>query len=297
MGPPPPAVPQWWWRIHLLKTPKSSSPHVPGTARLYDDNSLPASTAQRTHLKHGRDNILLVPWPSNSPNDPLNWPLWKRDLTLFILCFCSATPAIVGPAVAGVLVKEFHTSYSMVSRWSGWQFWASGIASLIASAVSDWERSRSLDEMKQPATSAQTETKKKFLEELSLYNGRFSSEPLYKSLLAPFVLFLYPATLWSFLFQRTFITSFILAQLFTGPPYNTQLGYMYAAPFIGAIVSYFAAGVFSDFLTKFMARRNNNIYEPELRILLVIPVAIVALPGIYAFGYTTEVAASSRLAS
>jgi MFS family permease len=33
-------------------------------------------------------------------------------------------------------VKEFHTSYAMVSRWSGWQFWASGIAGLIASVVS-----------------------------------------------------------------------------------------------------------------------------------------------------------------
>ncbi|KAA8894039.1 major facilitator superfamily domain-containing protein [Sphaerosporella brunnea] len=424
-----------------------SRPHVPGTVRLYDDaSSASFSTAQQhTHLKHGRDNILLVPQPSNSPNDPLNWPPWKRDLTLFILCFCSATSAIVGPAVApvaGVLVKEFHTSYSMVSRWSGWQFWASGVAGLIALAVSRvWGRrpvyvvsivlvfvgvlwngfsesgnsflgarfveglglgafemlvptsigdlffvhqrgkrvalynlsflgctyfmpvlggyisvhhgwraqfhimaafsglscllafffvpehaynrpaifdtdtssrenlseldqhlasgQEAKDEAKQPVASARTEIKKTFLEELSLYNGRFSSEPVYRSLLAPFVLFLYPATLWSFLFQGTFITwgigvSLILAQLFTAPPYNfgpTQLGYMYAAPFIGAMVSYFAAGAFSDFLAKFMARRNNNIYEPEFRILLVIPVAIVALPGIYAFGYTTEAAA------
>jgi hypothetical protein len=143
-----------------------------------------------------------------------------------------------------------------------------------------------------------TEEKKTFLQELKLYNGHFSDESIVRCLLAPFVLFIYPATIWSFLFQGTFVTwgigvSLILAQLFTAAPYNfnpTQLGYMYAAPFIGAICSYFAAGVFSDVLAKFMAKRNNNIYEPEFRILLVIPVAIIALPGLYAFGYSTEAA-------
>lgn len=33
-------------------------------------------------LKHGTgkfSHILLVPQPSDSPNDPLNWPLWKKD--------------------------------------------------------------------------------------------------------------------------------------------------------------------------------------------------------------------------
>ena len=142
------------------------------------------------------------------------------------------------------------------------------------------------------------EKKRTFAQGLSLYNGRFSDESVVRCLLTPFVLFVYPATLWSFLFQGTYITwgiavSLVLAQLFTAAPYNfnsTQLGYMYAAPFIGSILSYFAAGAFSDVVAKYMAKRNNNIYEPEFRILLVIPVAIVSLPGIFAFGYATEAA-------
>ena len=142
------------------------------------------------------------------------------------------------------------------------------------------------------------EKKRTFLQELSLYNGRFSEESMIRCLLAPFVLFIYPATLWGFLLQGTFISwgiavSLVLAQLFTAPPYSfnpTQLGYMYAAPFIGAVLSYFAAGAFSDVIAKYMAKRNNNIYEPEFRILLVIPIAIVSLPGIFAFGFTTSAA-------
>ena len=38
--------------------------------------------------------------------------------------------------VAGVLVKEFNTTYTEVAKWSGWQFWASGIAGLFSSAFS-----------------------------------------------------------------------------------------------------------------------------------------------------------------
>ena len=47
---------------------------VPGTARLEDINA-----AERhvnvSNLKHTADGIILVPQPSNSPNDPLVPPL------------------------------------------------------------------------------------------------------------------------------------------------------------------------------------------------------------------------------
>lgn len=54
--------------------------------------------------------------------------------------------------------------------------------------------------------SGSEEKKKTFVEELRLYNGRFSDESFFKLLLAPLVLFLYPATLWSFFFQGSFVT-------------------------------------------------------------------------------------------
>ena len=49
-----------------------------------------------TGLKHatGRNkDIVLVPQPSESPRDPLNWPMWKKDLLLLIL---SIDTAVVG---------------------------------------------------------------------------------------------------------------------------------------------------------------------------------------------------------
>lgn len=90
--------------------------------------------------------------------------------------------------------------------------------------------------------------------------------------------------------QQGIGVSIILAQLFAGPPTNfgpEQLGYMYSAPFLGAVLSYLTATYLSDNLAQWMARRNHNIYEPEFRILLVIPTTIFAIPGLFAFGYSS----------
>jgi hypothetical protein len=71
--------------------------HVPGTALLSDkidaDSHHHHGNLDTSRLRHakGRDSdIVLVPQPSRSPNDPLNWPLWKKDLMLFIICIDTA---------------------------------------------------------------------------------------------------------------------------------------------------------------------------------------------------------------
>lgn len=45
---------------------------------------------------------------------------------------------VLGPAVApinAVLVEEFNTTYKVVAKFAGWQFWPAGIAGLVGSAV------------------------------------------------------------------------------------------------------------------------------------------------------------------
>lgn len=73
--------------------------HVPGTALLTD--VLGADTSVLRHDKGRNSDVLLVPQPSNSPNDPLNWPLWKKDVTLFLICIDTA---VVGAWVCTVFV-------------------------------------------------------------------------------------------------------------------------------------------------------------------------------------------------
>lgn len=124
------------------------------------------------------------------------------------------------------------------------------------------------------------------------FNGRKSDESYWKLLLRPFPLFFHPAIFWACLIQGTMIgwTVFIgimLAAIFIGPPLfwdEVKTGYAYAGPFIGAVAGFLVAGGLADWSAKFMTRRNNGIYEPEFRILLVIPQLVFGCAGLFGFG-------------
>lgn len=60
--------------------------HVPGTVLLNDEAA--HSEAITGRMKHGTGrnaHIVLSPQPSEDPNDPLNWPLWKKEVIIAIL--------------------------------------------------------------------------------------------------------------------------------------------------------------------------------------------------------------------
>ena len=52
-------------------------------------NDEAAHAEEKTHdLKHGTGkdaHIVLSPQPSEDPNDPLNWPMWRKELIIVIL--------------------------------------------------------------------------------------------------------------------------------------------------------------------------------------------------------------------
>ncbi len=60
---------------------------VPGTTLFNDDPNAGALRAYEdldiAKLKHGRGkyaHIVLVPQPTDDPNDPLNWPQWRKHM-------------------------------------------------------------------------------------------------------------------------------------------------------------------------------------------------------------------------
>ena len=80
----------------------------------------------------------------------------------------------------------------------------------------------------------------------------------------------------------------VLAAIFLGPPLwfdEVITGYMYTGPFIGAVIGFILSGFFSDYSTKVMIKWNNGIYEPEFRLLLVIPQLVFGAIGLYGFGW------------
>jgi hypothetical protein len=72
---------------------------VPGTVHLVDlDHAL--------HTKHAKEDqeIVLVPTPSDDPDDPLNWPPRRKMLSTFCLALYTWMVGIAGSVVYSVLV-------------------------------------------------------------------------------------------------------------------------------------------------------------------------------------------------
>lgn len=62
---------------------------VPGTSPLNDSGlDVEDASADKSALKHDvSGRIVLVPQPSDSPNDPYNWPRWKKELFMLTVLY------------------------------------------------------------------------------------------------------------------------------------------------------------------------------------------------------------------
>jgi MFS family permease len=133
-------------------------------------------------------------------------------------------------------------------------------------------------------------------QQIAIFNGRKTDESFWKLLLRPFPLFLQPAFLWASLIQGTMIgwTVFIgviMAQFFLGYPLwwdEVKTGYAYVGAFVGAILGFLVAGTLSDWSAKKLTKWNKGVYEPEFRIVLVIPQLIFGCMGLYGWGITAD---------
>ncbi|KAF2857410.1 MFS general substrate transporter [Piedraia hortae CBS 480.64] len=407
--------------------------HVPGTATLDDLNAGPLTAADvhaagDVNAKRGRDGTILVPQPSDDGDDPLNWPLWRRDLLLAILCLLSVLAATLSPLMAATtltLTLYFQRSFTDIALLTGYHLlgvavagfifvasarvwgkrhlyllgaviivvssaWAGasghnynslmaarffqgiGLApfeALVNASVGDlyfvhergkrmalsnlslfggafftpvivgkltatmgWQwtfyllaiftgallplvvlfcpetayvrherfntdtlhskdvEMSDLGSVKptQPSTLISRAT-------LMPFNGRKTNESFFKLLVRPLPLFLHPGVLWACLIQGTLIgwtvlIGIVLAAIMLGPPLlftSVETGYMYTGAFVGALLGFILAGVLSDSSARWMTKLNGGVYEPEFRIILVIPQLIFGCAGLYGFGITS----------
>ncbi|KAH9222545.1 major facilitator superfamily domain-containing protein [Leptodontidium sp. 2 PMI_412] len=146
-------------------------------------------------------------------------------------------------------------------------------------------------------TSASSEPKHSYMHELKIFHGRVCDDPFWKVLCRPLMMLIFPQVLFSF-FAYGLTTSWlivvggVLAQVFTAPPYNftvSQVGLVACSPLIGSIIGAFISGPIADFIIKYMSRRNNGIYEPEFRLLLVFITLIFGGVSFFGFGWSISV--------
>ncbi|KAH8690509.1 putative MFS transporter [Talaromyces proteolyticus] len=129
------------------------------------------------------------------------------------------------------------------------------------------------------------------------WNGRLAHDKWHRVLVRPFILFAYPAVLWSALVYSLSIGWLIVlsesvAHIYQGSQnYNFSAlatGLVYISPFVGGIIGTAVAGRVSDIIVRYMTRLNGGIYEPEFRLVMAIPVALSTAAGLMGFGWSAQ---------
>ena len=132
---------------------------------------------------------------------------------------------------------------------------------------------------------------------LKPYDGRLSPEAWWRIALRPFVLFTYPAILWSAAVYALsvgwlIVLSESVANIYrASSTYNftaLQAGLVYISPFVGGILGTAVAGKISDLIVRFMARQNGGLYEPEFRLVMAIPVTLATTIGLMGYGWSAQ---------
>lgn len=152
-----------------------------------------------------------------------------------------------------------------------------------------------------PAPAAYTDRyrkapKKSYVQSLAPYSGRLSRDSWFRVMFRPFILFAYPAVLWSTVVYSLsvgwlIVLSESVSEIYRTETYNftaLQAGLVYISPFIGGVLGTVVAGKVSDVIVRWMARRNDGVYEPEFRLVMAFPVAISTTIGLMGFGWSAE---------
>lgn len=105
--------------------------------KYYDDNFIPgsinilhSSKGSIESLKQTKDGIILMPQPTDSPNDPLNWSPWRKGwhfaLLSFVTALTAATSNDAGAAqdslneIYGISYDSMNTGAGVLFLFIGW---------------------------------------------------------------------------------------------------------------------------------------------------------------------------------
>ncbi|PHH83084.1 hypothetical protein CDD82_3619 [Ophiocordyceps australis] len=123
-----------------------------------------------------------------------------------------------------------------------------------------------------------------------------TSESLLKTFLAPTKVWWFPAVAWTgFEFASgicwVVVNASIISIVFAKEPYNfnaAQIGFMSGGPFVGSVIGSIYGGPLVDWAIIKFAKRNNGIFEPEMRLWLMPFPAVAMSAGLIMFGATAD---------
>ncbi|KAL2837822.1 major facilitator superfamily domain-containing protein [Aspergillus pseudodeflectus] len=192
--------------------------------------------------------------------------------TLLVLFFCPETSYIRDP------------------------FFNRHLATTGSGEVDDAKISAVVEEIESlPANPSSPPPPNTFWQQMAIYTAVYSDENLLKLIFGPFLCLTNLIALWTVVMTgvmtSTFVAmSYVAAQLFSPPPYSLSVaavGYLSTGPFLGGAIGFALVAKLTDPLIIWMSKKNNGVYEPEFRLLLV-AFAFAATAGLFAYGTVAE---------
>jgi hypothetical protein len=127
-------------------------------------------------------------------------------------------------------------------------------------------------------------TKKTFMQELKPWSKINRNANYFNLLFRPWPLIVYPAIFFSFISFSTTLAWIVCyadtaASVYQSPPYlmNVGVSTLYNIPgLIGAVIGSYCGGALTDIIVEKLSRKNNGVFEPEYRlVVLVFPFFLV----------------------
>ncbi|KAG5801047.1 hypothetical protein H9Q71_014370 [Fusarium xylarioides] len=123
-----------------------------------------------------------------------------------------------------------------------------------------------------------------------------TDEPLWRNYLVPLKMFLFPHVLFSAIQVASCVAFLILltssiSMIFSAPPYNFNtagVGLMSLGPFVGNFLGSVYGGVLGDWVVVKLAKRNKGIFEPEMRLYILLLPALLMGGGLVFFGVSAD---------
>ncbi|KAE9981209.1 hypothetical protein BLS_007719 [Venturia inaequalis] len=125
---------------------------------------------------------------------------------------------------------------------------------------------------------------------LRLFRGRIVDKPYWRGVWKPIPLIAYPAILFSTIVHGA-AEVLVSLQVLTHAPYNlnpAQVGLTKIPHMIAALIFAPTAGFLSDWLAKFMTKRNKGVFEPEFRLTLMLIAVPISTASFVGFGLAAE---------
>ncbi|KAG9233670.1 putative MFS transporter [Amylocarpus encephaloides] len=136
-----------------------------------------------------------------------------------------------------------------------------------------------------------------FIQQMRPFSGRLSNDNWFHVAARPFILFAYPAVLWSSIVYACAVGWLIVLSESVSEIYRNHdtynfsalsTGLVYISPFIGGILGTVVAGKVSDVIVRNMTRRNGGLFEPEFRLIMGIPITITTAIGLMGYGWSAQ---------